>query len=104
MPATCTGILVDRPYGKTPLINEYESKGPAPGTHTTFLRVQTYSDSGVRYDVTEAINATGLTAYPNQEFGTTTPASGSPALRTAGPPAVSMTQLLNLAIEMASLG
>ncbi|HJP76793.1 MAG TPA: hypothetical protein VJ914_21165 [Pseudonocardiaceae bacterium] len=104
MPATCFGILVDRPYGKFPLINEYESKGPAPGTHTTFLRVQTYSDSGVRYDVTEAINATDLTAYANQEVASTTSASGSTPLRPTGQPPVSMTQLVNLAIEMATLG
>jgi hypothetical protein len=104
MPANCTGILVERPFGKAPLINEYESKGPAPGTQTTFLRAQAYSDAGVRYDVTEAINANDLTAYAKQQLGTPTPASGSAANHASLPPPVSITQLANLAIEMAGLG
>lgn len=104
MPAICTGLFVGRPLGKAPLINEYESKEPSAGSSTMFLHVQSYSDKGIRYDVTEALDATGLAAQATPVTGTTTPASSGSTYRIGLPPPLSMAQLVSLAVEMATFG
>lgn len=129
LPPDCAGTSSTHQINKTMLVVEYPEVTSNP-TGPTYLRVRLYAQDGVRYDVTEAVNAasyvspsapvSGPTATGRRASGTastgtaSTGASSNGASSSTGlpvgkilpgvgwPPALTMTQLLDVAIGVAS--
>jgi hypothetical protein len=98
MPPDCAGASSMRQVNKTMTAVEYPPV-TVTSNGATYLRVRLYAHDGVRYDVTEAVNAAG---YVSPLLPSSEPSSGRPDPTTfAWPPALSVTQLLDVAIGVA---
>jgi hypothetical protein len=105
MPTVCTGTLTERPLGGAPLLNQFTVATPdgKPGTYD-YLRVQLYDSFGVRYDVTEVVNATGLVNGLEQKLSPTSELGGAPAVPSSVLPSLNATELAEIAAQVASAG
>lgn len=104
MPPDCAGAASEHQLSKTMLAVEYPA-APVDPTAPVYLRVQLYTESGIRYDVTEAVNAVN---YISSSPSNTVDGSGKPAvpITSAGfswPTALSMAQLVAIAMDVASV-
>ena len=105
MPAACTGTFTQRPLGKSPLVNQYTvatTRG-LPGRYD-YLRVQVYDASGIRYDVTEVVNAAGLPDYLSSKLVPSSTDQATAPVTVNVPPAIGATELAEIALQVASLG
>ncbi|HEY2695539.1 MAG TPA: hypothetical protein VGJ45_08730 [Pseudonocardiaceae bacterium] len=100
LPQACTGTFIPRGVGKMPLINEYVLTPPRSVTgQPQYLRAQTYESSGVRYDVTEVVNPSGVPDYLTQKLMPT----GKVAPTTIDlPPALTAGELAQIAVQIGS--
>ena len=102
LPPVCVGMVDRNLLGKTPMVNAYLPAQPDTDTTTTYLRVQVYAGNGVRYDVTEAINPSGVADYVSPQLsqgGAATAAGTAKGYSAALDPA----ELAEVALEVASL-
>lgn len=99
LPQACTGTFIPRAIGKLPLINEYVL---TPSRSTTgepqYLRAQIYESNGVRYDVTEVVNPSGVPDYLTQKLMPTGKVPSTVDL----PPALTANELAQIAVQIGS--
>ncbi len=115
MPRDCAGASAEHQIDKTMLVVEYPATSMST-TGPTYLRVALYAQGGIRYDVTEAVSAvsadsppapstqaeTAPSAQTAQSSGFMVPASRATPAGLGWPPALSINQLLDVAIGVAS--
>lgn len=100
IPKACTGTFIPRTVGKMPLANEFVVTDPRSTTgEPGYVRVQLYDSNGIRYDVTEVVNPSNVPDYITQKLMP----SGKSLPATLGlPPALTASELVNIAVEVGS--
>lgn len=100
MPQACVGTYIAHVPGKAPPLNEYVLTPPRSTTgQPQYLRAQIYESSGVRYDVTEVVNPSGVPdAFASKLMPTT---RAQPVTGTL-PPALTASELAQIAFQVAA--
>ena len=105
MPQDCIGVLYPNLLGdKAPMVNAYTPIEPGAGPR--YQRVQVYTTTGVRYDVTEVVDPTGIADYnstPQLSQGAAASASADAALKKGLlPPALTPAELAQVALHVSA--
>ncbi len=106
LPPDCAGTSSTHQVNKTMLAVEYPAVSLS-ANGATYLRVRLYAQDGIRYDVTEAVNAASYVTPSVPPNATGSSGAGLPPDRVyptgfAWPPALSMAELLEVAIGVAN--
>jgi hypothetical protein len=101
MPTDCAGTSSIHQVNRTMLAVEYPAVAVS-ADGATYLRVRLYAQDGIRYDVTEAVNAASFVSPTVPSSGPEVPPSKVYPTGFAWPPALSMAQLVEVAIGVAN--
>lgn len=103
MPGTCIGTIVRSQLGKA-MVNEYLPLSPkSPTTGPMYLRAQLYSSDGIRYDVTEVVNADSLIQYSGAPESVPSANANTPEMGGWTVAPVSVDELAQFAFQVATM-